>query len=676
MIFTRLTINNFGVYVGQHEFELRPLVHGDQTRPVVLFGGKNGAGKTTILEAIRLCLYGRGALGTRVRRTDYETFIKQRFHRGARQRSAVQSASVGLIIEHTHAGVRSTYDAVRSWRIEAQSVHETISIFKDGHPLQEIAPEHWNDFLRDLIPPGVAGLFFFDGEQIQTLADEERESEALATAVRGLLNLDLVDRLRTDLHVYLRQQTQQHRSRLQQAVVETEDAYNALEQRYLERKQDRAQLRSQLDRTLMQLDKARQALLREGAGFMEQRAATELRQKEVARSIEQTHAAMRELAAGLLPFAVTPAWCERLHHRLELEATAERARLTHEAQQAQAAQVAVALLDPQFQGRTGAQVQPQDWANIAGAVQALLQPSTDVQSLDVRHPLAEQDRRTLQNWIETATQHVPQQLHALATQLETLEAERSTLEQALRQIPDAAVANPLLDEFNHLSEFKGALDAQMERLDEELHQGKRELDDLDRQRSRALQQLAAAGDADQRVERAVKVQVALEQYLAKVTMLKVQELERALADYFNLLCRKQMLVREVRIDPQTFTVELYGENRAPLRKDTLSAGEKQLYAMALLWALRSVSGRALPIIIDSPMGRLDSEHRATMLTHFFPNAAHQVVLLSTDTEIDGAAFAVLQHAVSHTFRLEWSAEEGATQVQRGYFAVQPDEVLA
>src|SRR5690349_10957671 len=178
MIFTRLTITNLGVYRGRHEFELRPQQRAGELRPIVLFGGKNGAGKTTLLDAIRLCLYGRSALGARVRRNDYDTYIRQRFHRDV-QGLPAQTASVGLLFEHVHAGVRSTYDAVRSWRLDNGTVRESTSIYKDGNPFQEIAPEYWNDFLRDLIPPGLADLFFFDGEQIQALADEERESETL-----------------------------------------------------------------------------------------------------------------------------------------------------------------------------------------------------------------------------------------------------------------------------------------------------------------------------------------------------------------------------------------------------------------------------------------------------------------------------------------------------------------
>jgi len=676
MIFTRLTITDLGVFQGRHEFELRPQSQDGETRPLILFGGKNGAGKTTILEAIRLCLYGRGALGSRVRRVDYETYIRQRFHRRSDQSPGVLSANVGLIFEHTHTGVRSTYDAVRSWRVEGQALHEQISIYKDGQLLQEIAAEHWNDFLRDLIPPGVADLFFFDGEQIQALADDASEAEALATAVRGLLNLDLVNRLRSDLSVYLRQQEKQDRSRLQQAMERAQAAYEAHAQQVLERRQDQAQLRSRLDWISMQQDRARQALLREGAGFINQRDALESRRQAVAQELEQTRAAIRELATKLLPFAITPRWCLRLRDHLQQEEAIERERLVYADRQVQASEVALKLLNPQFQEQTAPAVSPQDWAGIASAVQALLQSPTEPEITALRHSLSTQDRDTLHTWIDEATQQVPQRLHALAQQLEDLESEQSRLEHALKQVPSEVVATPLIDEFNRFSEERGRLEEQMARITEEVRQYEVHLGHLDRERSLAWQRLALAGDTDTRVDRAAKVQVILEQYLAQITAIKLQELEQAIAHYFNLLCRKQMLVREVKIDPERFTVELFGTNRTPLPKADLSAGEKQLYATALLWALRSVSGRALPIIVDTPMGRLDSNHREAMLTQFFPYAAHQVILLSTDTEIDPQAYYLLKPAVSHAFVLDFDQEQGATQVRRGYFADQLQEAAA
>ena len=665
MIFTRLMLTNMGVYRGRHEFELRPQAQNGHTPPIVLFGGKNGAGKSTLLEAVRLCLYGRVALGPRVRSADYQTHIRQRMHRNDDRPTT--TASVGLMFEHVHAGVVSTYDAVRSWRLDGLNVIENVSVFRDGAPFTEVAPEHWDSFLRDLIPPGLADLFFFDGEQIQALADDSRETETLGNAVRGLLNLDLVERLQADLLVYLRQQDPHDRSKLRQAAEQAEQAFHALEEQASARRQDLAQVQSHLDRALSLADKARQQLLREGAAFIHGRDEIIRRQREIERELEQTRDATRELAAGLLPFAATPLWNARLAERLAQEAQAEQSRVAFDSQHEQAGRVAMRLLQPDFQRSTAPEVTPQNWATIATAVQSMLAPTPVAAIGSIRHNISADQRTKLLGWIDEATTLLPERLHRLTTQLERLEAEQANLARALKQVPSETVATPLLDEFNHHAEEKGRLDEQFARIADELRQLDHQLAQLDRARKAAWLQLAEAGDSNTRVQRAAEVQVILDQYLQQITELKMGELEQAIAHFFNLLCRKRMLVREVKIDRQRFSVTLYGANRTVLPKSDLSAGEKQLYATALLWALRSVSGRALPIIIDTPMGRLDSDHRATMLKKFFPNAAHQVILLSTDTEIDPAAFADIQHAISHTFRLEYDQATGSTQVERRYF---------
>lgn len=666
MIFTHLTIENFGVYAGTHEFDLRPRRVNDHFLPVILFGGKNGAGKTTILEAIRLCLYGQLALGSRVRRVDYETYIMQRLHRGVGTSRPVRSARVGLVFDHIHAGILSSYDAVRAWRLEGQTLHESVSIYKNGQVLRDIAPEHWSDFLRDLIPPGVADLFFFDGEQVQALADDETETSALATAMNGLLNLDLVERLKSDLVLYVKQQGNRESSVLQHAAQEAQLAHENLEAMYSARYQDRAGLRTQLDRVRKRLEDTRQTLLKEGASFVEQRTGLELRQLEVERELEQTRAAIRELVAGLMPFTLARTWSARLRERLQTEAQAEQARSTYEARLAQANEVTTRVLDPAFQQEIAPGVKPHDWAKISNALRSILEPG-EPDNTPMLHPVSSQERTLLIEWIDSVLHDIPAQMQALGQRLEALEVERGSLQHALQQIPDDAAAHPILEQFHALSEAKGRLQEQIRLADEEISQIELQLAEADRQRKKAWQQLASAGDTDLRVERAAKVQVILDEYLEQITAAKTEELEKMVAHFFNLLCRKDLLIREVKIDPKRHTVTLYSDNRAEIPKSSLSAGERQLYAMSLLWALRSVSGRMLPIIIDTPMGRLDSDHRRMLLTEFFPNAAHQIILLSTDTEISAEAYELLRPSISHAFMLEYDEEQGCTKVEHRYF---------
>ena len=101
--------------------------------------------------------------------------------------------------------------------------------------------------------------------------------------------------------------------------------------------------------------------------------------------------------------------------------------------------------------------------------------------------------------------------------------------------------------------------------------------------------------------------------------------------------------------------------------DRLSAGERQLLAIALLWGLARVSGRALPTVIDTPLGRLDSSHRANLIERYFPSASHQVILLSTDEEINRTYHRMLEPQIGRSYLLQYDDEERATTVVDGYF---------
>ena len=101
--------------------------------------------------------------------------------------------------------------------------------------------------------------------------------------------------------------------------------------------------------------------------------------------------------------------------------------------------------------------------------------------------------------------------------------------------------------------------------------------------------------------------------------------------------------------------------------ERLSAGERQLLAVALLWGLARVSGKQLPTIVDTPLGRLDSTHRRLIAERYFPNASHQVLLLSTDEEIDQNLLDVIRPSIGRMYELRYDDATGSTSVVDGYF---------
>src|SRR5699024_6098159 len=109
-----------------------------------------------------------------------------------------------------------------------------------------------------------------------------------------------------------------------------------------------------------------------------------------------------------------------------------------------------------------------------------------------------------------------------------------------------------------------------------------------------------------------------------------------------------------------------------ISKRDISAGEKQIYAIAILEALAKTSGRKLPLIIDTPLGRLDSHHRDKVIHNYLPQASHQVIVLSTDTEIDQHYYQKLQPKISHAYHIVFDQATRSSYAHEGYFWPQQD----
>jgi DNA sulfur modification protein DndD len=208
----------------------------------------------------------------------------------------------------------------------------------------------------------------------------------------------------------------------------------------------------------------------------------------------------------------------------------------------------------------------------------------------------------------------------------------------------------------------------------EIH--RRRYGELERQRQTLQKTLSHHGNAAITesqthilLETAPRVQATLAAFQEKLTEKKLATLETQVTQYFKLLLHKTSLVSQVMIDPTTFRLDLYDTEGSPLPIQRLSAGEKQLLAIAFLWGLANTSGRQLPVAIDTPLGRLDSEHRNHLIDRYFPQASHQVILLSTDTEIRADEVAQLREAeaIAREYRLEYDPQQRQTTVVPGYF---------
>jgi DNA sulfur modification protein DndD len=218
-----------------------------------------------------------------------------------------------------------------------------------------------------------------------------------------------------------------------------------------------------------------------------------------------------------------------------------------------------------------------------------------------------------------------------------------------------------------LNKTLGQLQKQKQNIDETIRLLTDPIEEAERKRD-ILYRTQQLRQADlKRPKRVEDVQSVLAAYTAQLTQAKIVTLSDAIVEGFNQLSHKPDRIKRVELDPQTFAVTLYDTYNRFISKDELSAGEQQIYTTALLWGLAKTSGKPLPMILDTPLGRLDTIHRQLLIEHYFPYVSHQVVLLSTDTEIVGSLLSLLTPHISHTFHLAYQRTTGHTTIEEGYF---------
>ncbi|MDE1219982.1 AAA family ATPase [Vibrio aestuarianus] len=267
MLITKLTLNNFRVFRGVHEIDLRPTPESfDRSKqPIILFGGLNGAGKTSILSAVRLVLFGRQSFNQMLTNNDYINELNELIHKGAGTISQPDSASIQLEFQYSQNGEESTYKVIRGWK---RGQKDKLYLEKDGVALTELDYDQCQGFLNELIPTGIADLFFFDGEKIAELAEDE-SGTVLKTAVRRLLGLDVIAKLKSDLNIFLKKQGASSLSHSIQEEMEALDQKRIHHERAAEKLRFHAEndIYTQIEHTSAEIQNLENKLSQNGGGL-------------------------------------------------------------------------------------------------------------------------------------------------------------------------------------------------------------------------------------------------------------------------------------------------------------------------------------------------------------------------------------------------------------------------
>lgn len=658
MLIKQLVLRNFRVFNGTHTIDLAPRKRPQEVtpRPIVLFGGLNGAGKTSILSAIRLALYGRLAFGPAMQQQEYVEQLGALVHNGTYTAERPDEAAVELTFTYNQNGHETEFTVTRSWK---KGKKDRLSLQQDGQPRSELSYDQCQGFLNELIPHGVADLFFFDGEKIAELAEDE-SGNILRTAVRRLLGLDLIARLQNDLMIFVkRQQTAQLGGSQQQQVEALETKIKTLAGQAEKLLEEADFINSRIEFLSQDIIRHEGLLNAQGGAFAQTKVQEKLKVETLLKEKERLEKALRQECDGSLPYALAPKTLSWLLEKIANEAQIKQAKSFETELNQFLAQL---KNDIAFRSVSTGKIAAETIADNLEDYMAAKPKG------DLLFDISEREAGMLQQSIEQDSKKAWQRFDIYRNQLANIEQQ---LEQAAANIARAPEDEQLMDLFAALRDLDHKREKQRQKyrsLLEEAKRTKQQQLDCVRQVQKSHDITRSQHGLSSAFKNAQETVNLLDYYSDVLTQARVKKLSANFETAYHKLARKEDLQLNAHINPQTFDVELVDEKGSVINRKLLSAGEKQIYAIAILEALAKTSGRDFPVIIDTPLGRLDSQHRDKLINHYFPEASHQVVLLSTDTEVDERYFVDrLRDDISHAYEIVFNAHTKSSALKPGYF---------
>ncbi len=661
MLIKKLTLTDIGTYAGSQDFDLVPKIRYGVKRPIVLFGGLNGAGKTTFLTAVRLALYGRQSLDFTPSQRQYEEYLRDLVHRPKQSLVRPAESAVVLEFEHSRFGQRETYSVVRYWSEKSRGIEEKLVIKQGEAEPTFLEGEQAQAFLNQLIPPGIAQFFFFDGEKIAALAKDDTDV-VLADAIRRLLGLDLLDRLNSDLNVFLRShRAQQGDQKVRKEINDLEILLKNLDDEYAALEGPRKELEDQRAAAKEQYHSKKADLSAQGGAWSVNRNALEYELDELRLKRRQQEDSLRELLNGVGIFALSKKLCARVVQKLHAETQQVDAQTVHSKVKGHAEELnslLVSLLGVKKADQPQIEKVLTKWVEGFAPEASSEAPSFGLSTADARRA------------IELLESHRSREHAATKLTFESADGvlkREENIQDQLAHAPSDESIKVAVEQLTAAAEEVGRLDTRWKALIEEQRRVTWLSIDVVRKLRKLEEKLASEADVQRGHIAAEAMQDVIAEFKVAAAHHKCKQLRTHFLTAFKRLARKDDIIRDAVIDPESFKITLIDGAGREVPKKHLSAGEKQIYSIAMLEALAKTSGRNLPVIIDTPLGRLDSRHRTKLVESYFPVASHQVIILSTDTEVDTTFYKSLAPSISHAYHLAFDEGTGATVVEPGYF---------
>lgn len=658
MYFTKVELQNFGIYKGTHEMCLSNNIGN---RNITLVGGLNGRGKTTFHDAILIALYGKQALKyIQEKARSYDKLLLDHINKHAKNEETYVAVSICLD-DGTNIRVK------RVWSAKGKKLEQETVVEKNG-VIDKYLGESWSYYIEEILPFGIARFFFFNNEKITQLADDT-SFEQIKNSIKSAIGVSTIEKAIEHADEVIRRKKNAlaafEHSEENVGYQEVEKQIEDIDTRLAEATKQANELERRCETLAATLEAKEKEFWSSGGDLSRNRDAIKSEMQKISSEVDRVHEEIMQLAVD----ASTPLFlCRNLvsqSYNIELSSQQSEAKLYSD-------RIIVNLHQQIMDRLSDCGLNPADLDAVKHIINdVLVGHLPEKETAEPAKNMSATSMLLYQRLIAEVFQKITQRIKTLVNHVDAHESELMSLDAHLGAADEKTLAMQLFDALKSIEAEKAIADSTYQKNLDQIESLKHQRDVLVAKRIQLIKTIAEkehSNDDNARIVKyaAMSIEV-LNEFKVRLQREKVAKLSSTATHCFRELVQKESLVSEIRIDSATLDVTILDIDGNELLKSQLSAGEQQMFAVAIVWALALTSGYKAPVIIDTPMARLDSSHRANFVTKYLPAASSQVMVLSTDEEVYGRYLDLIRDNVVDYYTLLYREEEQCTSIVHGYF---------
>ena len=695
MKFSNIEINNFRQYYNSVNVDLET----NDEKNIIIIGGRNGYGKTNFLLSIVWCLFGdkisqidENFKKEIQKEKNYSFFMQQSINWTAKKENKTRF-SVSIKITDIELPVlrtlHSNTDSILIKRtFDISSMNETLSIVDVSSNLEVFDDECDKiNFINDyIIPIDAAKFVFFDAEKIAEIANLSIKDEGsfINDALGKILGLDTYETLIEDIEFYINNLKKEGASKNlheqiinnEKAIEISEDQINNLEEESAERLKEIDDLKKKIrgfDNLISQHSKQGNSTFDRNTLIIE---IDKLKAKEV-----ELNERFNELSE-IIPIAILTGKLEEVKEHLEIQEKNEFLKNSSKENSDKIENFIELLFNkpPEPDNSTMSLKDKMFYYEKAQTLGSqLFKENSEYSELEFEHDLNNSEKKLIADAINLVNIQSKDLFESTIEEFNEIKVKLSDLNKTLSKV-DADLEDELILEYSsnkETAEFN--ITEKNRRIGENNQQIIKLRSDIVRLNQQLVTLVKKVEVNDQNKLKILKSNQyidVLNQFLDEQKNKHKDSLEETSLSELKILMHKlnselnqTKFIENVKVtilaSGQGMKITLFDQDVNEIRKESLSSGEKQVYISCLIKAILKESVNNLPIFIDTPLGRLDEEHRDSITKKYYPELSEQVVLFSTNSEITPKRFKDISGNISKSYLL---FNDGVnTSIKSGYF---------